>query len=157
GRLDFGMLRDARSTIRYRATRISPWRASAHSNSTRRQQAPRHHLRPQGGLRPTLGLRTRGLGAALLRQTGEPALNGSSLVPRALRRHYRHLLQTGKQSLSWLRRRPQQQNTRLPATRLRAARRRISPPQGSYPVCCRRYAPQNNPLDSLNTQFINLY
>ena len=36
--------------------------------SARRQPAPQHRLRPQGGLRPALGLRARGLGAAFLRQ-----------------------------------------------------------------------------------------
>src|SRR5262245_3757110 len=76
GRLDFGMLRDARSTICYRATRISPWRASAHSNSTRHQQAPQHHLRPQGGFGQLWDY-----GRGTSSTTGEPALNGSALAP----------------------------------------------------------------------------
>src|SRR5216683_3112492 len=79
---------------------------------------------------------------------------------RALRRYnrpplgrHRCLLQTGKQSLAWLRRRPQQQNPRLPATRLRPARRRISPPQGSNMHASAAMIPQNRPLDSLKTLF----
>jgi transposase len=97
-------------------------------DSAGRQQAPQHRLRPQGGFRPTLGLRTRGLGTALLRELASQPQMAAPRTVRALRRHdrsplerYRRLLQTGKQGLAWLRRRPQQQNPRLPATRLRTA------------------------------------
>ena len=66
---------------------------------------------------------------------------------------HRCLLQTGEQGLAWLRRRPQQQNPRLPATGLRPARPRISPPQGSQLHASAAMIPQNHPLDSLKTLF----
>src|SRR5262249_41146832 len=70
---------------------------------------------------------------------------------RPLLGRHRRLLQTGKQSLAWLCRRPQQQNPRLPATRLRPARRRISSPQGSHMHASAAVIPQNHPLDFLKT------
>src|SRR5208337_1407380 len=80
---------------------------------------------------------------------------------RALRRHdrsplgrYRSLLQTRKQGLARIRRRPQQQNPRLPATRLWTARRRISPPQGAHLHASAAMTPQNRPLDFLKTLII---
>jgi transposase len=51
-----------------------------------------------------------------------------------------------------IRRRPQQQNPRLPATHLRIARRRISAHQGSHMHASAAMIPQNHPLDSLKTQ-----
>src|SRR6266478_5503521 len=128
-------------------------------DSAGRQQAPQHCLRPQGGLRPTLGLRARGLGAALLRQLESQPQMAAPRTLRALCRYdrsplgrHRRLLQTGKQGLARLRRRPQQQNPRLPETSLRTARRRISPPQGSHLHAAAAMIPQNRPLDSLKTQ-----
>jgi len=52
-----------------------------------RQQAPQHGLRPQGGLRSTLGLPARRLGAALLRQLASQPQMAAPRTLRALRRH----------------------------------------------------------------------
>jgi transposase len=118
---------------------LTPGGQTLAQDFARRQQAPQHCLRPQGGIRPALGLRARGLGAAFLRQLESEPQMAASRTLRALRRddrsplgRHRRLLQTGKQGLARLCRRPQQQNSRLPATSLWVARRRISKPQGSH-------------------------
>src|SRR4029077_6188805 len=118
------------------------------------------------GLRPALGLRARRMGAALLRQLASQPQMAAPRTIRALRRYdlsplgrHRRLLHAGKQSLAWLRRRPQQQNPRLPTTRLRPTRRGISSPQGSHmhasaamiPNASAAMIPQNHPLDFLKT------
>ena len=96
------------------------------------QQAPEHGLPAQGILRPALGLRARGLGAALLRElAGEPQV----AAPRALREvrrddrsplgWNRRLLQAREQGLARIRRGTEQQDPRHPAPRVRTARRGV--------------------------------
>ena len=101
------------------------------------------------------------VGAAFLRQLASQPQMAAPRTLRALRRHdrsplgrHRRLLQTRKQSLAWLRRRPQQHNPRLPTVRLRPARRRISSPQRSHMHASAAMIPQNHPPDSLKTQNI---
>lgn len=158
GRLDFGMLRDARSTICYRATRISPWRASAHSNSTRHQQAPQHHLRPQGGFGQLWDY-----GRGTSSTTGEPALNGSALAPE----RFADIIATGTASPPVANRKTKSQlaSSKTSTTKYASssdaaagcATTNVSASRFSpcmLPPLC---PPKNHPLDSLNTKFIDLY
>src|SRR5277367_2621029 len=125
-----------------------------------RQQASQYRLRPEGGLRPTMGLPARELGAPLLRQLTRQSEMAAPQTLRALRRHdrsalgrHRRLLQTGEQGFSRLRRGPQQQDPRVSTTRLRTERRGISPPQGPLLHAPAALTPQNRPLDFQKTPF----
>src|SRR5271156_4322565 len=124
-----------------------------------RQQASQYRLRPEGGVRPTMGLPARELGAPLLRQLAHQPQMAAPQTLRALRRHdrsalgrHRRLLQTGEQGFSRLRRGPQQQDPRVSTTtRLRTERRGISPPQGPLLHAPAALTPQNRPLDLQKT------
>src|SRR5271156_4659799 len=123
-----------------------------------RQQASQYRLRPEGGLRPTMGLPARELGAPILRQLARQSEMAAPQTLRALRRHdrsalgrHRRLLQTGEQGFSRLRRGPQQQDPRVSTTRLRTERRGISPPQGPLLHAPAALTPQNRPLDFQKT------
>jgi hypothetical protein len=96
--------------------------------SARGQQAPQHRLHAQGVVWPALGLQQRDLGTEVLRELACAAEMATSEALREVRRHdraalgrYRCLLQTGKQSRPWLRRRLEQQDPRDPAPCLRFA------------------------------------
>src|SRR5277367_4055583 len=126
-----------------------------------RQQASQYRLRPEGGLRSTMGLPARELGAPILRQLARQSEMAAPQTLRALRRHdrsalgrHRRLLQTGEQGFSRLRRGPQQQDPRVSTTRLRTERRGISPPQGPLLHAPAALTPQNRPLDLQKTQNI---
>ena len=105
----------------------------------RGEQAAEHRLPAQGVLRPALGLRARGLGAALLRELAREPEVAAPQALREVRRDDRsslgwdrRLLPAREQGLARLRRGPQQQDPRHPAPRLRPARRRVSAPEDPH-------------------------
>ena len=103
------------------------------------KQTLEYGVSAQGVLRSALGLRARGLGAAILR---ELACEPEVAAPRTLRKirsddrsalgWNRRLLQAREQSLARIRGRLEQQDPCYPATCIWAARRRIPAAQNSH-------------------------
>src|ERR1039457_1653281 len=79
------------------------------------------------------------MGAPLLRELARQPEMAAARTLREVHRddrpslgRHRRLLPAGEQGLARLRRRPQQQDPRPPAPRLRPARPRISPPESAH-------------------------
>src|SRR5271170_1827980 len=110
-----------------------------------------------------MGLPTRGLGAALLRQLARQPQMAAAQTLRALRRNdrsplgwYRRLLQAGEQGLTRLRRGPQQQDPGVPAARLWAEGRGIPPPQGPLMHASGAMTPPKPPTRSPEDPLLHL-
>src|ERR1019366_1029824 len=103
------------------------------------KQALEYGVPAQGVLRSTLGLRERGLGAAILRELAGESEVAAPETLREIRRddrsalgRDRRLLQTREQGIARIRGRTEQQDPCHPASCIRTARRRVSATEGSH-------------------------